>query len=253
MFLMYVDESGDVGMSPGSTPYFCLSGFVVHELRWYETLDALIGFRRSLRDTYGFKLREEIHTSVLLNSPGPLGRIAKSMRLRLLRDVIDFEATLPDVNVINVVTAKAGRAHDFPIFDFAWKTLIQRFENTISYRNFPGPQNADDRGLLIADWTDSARLRRLMRQMRRFNPIPSLITPGSRDLPLTSIAEDPVHRESHHSFFIQLADVNGFFLYQKMHPNKYVRIKGARNYIDRLDPVLCKVASRTDPQGIVHI
>lgn len=253
MFLMYVDESGDTGMSARSTPFFCLSGLVVHELRWQETLEALIGFRHSLRANYGMKLREEIHASVLLHRPGSLGRIPKSMRLRLLREVLDFEASLTDISVINVVVQKAGRRVDFDVFDFAWGVLIQRFENTLSRHNFPGPQNADGRGILIADWTEAARLRAALRRMRRFNPVPSLTQPGTRNLPLTKVIEDPVHRESHHSFFIQVADVNGFFLYQKMHANAYVRAKGARNWLDRLDPVLCKVASRSDPQGIVRL
>ena len=253
MFLMYVDESGDTGMAARSTPFFCLSGLVVHELRWQETLNSLIGFRLSLRARYGLKLREEIHASVVLHRPGNLARIPKSVRLRVLRDVLDFEASLTDISVINVVVQKAGTPEGFDVFDFAWSVLIQRFENTLSSRNFPGPQNTDDRGLLIADWTEAARLRATLRRRRRFNPVPNLDQPGSRDLPLTKVIEDPVHRESHHSFFIQAADVNGFFLYQKMQANAYIRRKGARNWFDRLDPVLCKVASRNDPLGIVRL
>lgn len=65
--------------------------------------------------------------------------------------------------------------------------------------------------------------------------------------------EDPVHRDSLHSYFIQLADVNSYSLLQREQPNRYFRKKGARNYFHRLDPVLCKVASRTDPHGIVRL
>jgi hypothetical protein len=40
---------------------------------------------------------------------------------------------------------------------------------------------------------------------------------------------------------------------QKLSPSGYVHRKGGRNYFDRLDPVLCKVASSTDRQGIVRV
>jgi hypothetical protein len=33
MYLLYVDESGDVGLDGSPGRYFALSGFVVHELR----------------------------------------------------------------------------------------------------------------------------------------------------------------------------------------------------------------------------
>jgi hypothetical protein len=40
MYLMYVDESGDCGLPADSSPssLFCLSGLVVHELRWREAI-----------------------------------------------------------------------------------------------------------------------------------------------------------------------------------------------------------------------
>jgi hypothetical protein len=100
---------------------------------------------------YGLKLREEIHASHFIHKPGDLARIAKSMRLRLLRDVIDFQAGLPDVNILNVVVDKDGKPADHDVFLSAWRALIQRFENTLSHRNFPGPQNPQDFGLLVVD------------------------------------------------------------------------------------------------------
>jgi hypothetical protein len=139
------------------------------------------------------------------------------------------------------------------VFAFAWQALIQRFHNTIAKRNFPGPQNPQDLGLLIVDRTEEARLRLLLRRMRRFNPVPSLFGVGTLQIPVATIAEDANPRESSHSYFIQFADVNAFFLTQHLKPSRYIRRKGARHYFNRLDPVLCKVASLTDPQGIVRL
>jgi hypothetical protein len=175
------------------------------------------------------------------------------MRLRILRDVLDFEASLPDVSVIHVLVDKRGKPAVYDVFDSAWRTLVQRFHNTISHRNFPGPQNAQDLGLLIVDPTHEKKLRNLTRRMRIYNPVPSMFGPTYRNLPLTTLVEDAVQRDSLHSYFIQLCDVNAYFLYQKHEPASYIKRQGARNYFDRLDPVLCKVASTTDPQGIVRL
>jgi hypothetical protein len=253
VYLLYVDESGDVGSKPGSSRYFALGGFVVHELRWHDTLQRIIDFRRGARLKYGLKLRDEIHASHFIHKPGDLARIAKSMRLRLLRDVIDLQATLPDVSILNVIVDKQGKPESYDVFVSAWRTLIQRFENTNSHRNFPGPRNAEDFGVLIVDQTDEVKLRTLTRQMRVYNPVPNMDGMGYRQLPIRTVVEDAVHRNSMHSYFIQLTDVNAYFLYQKHEAAGYIHRKGARNYFDRLDPVLCKVASAADAQGIVRL
>ncbi|MDZ4730169.1 MAG: DUF3800 domain-containing protein [Xanthomonadales bacterium] len=252
MYFLYADESGDVGLQGSPTQYFCLSGLVVHELRWHETLEAIIDFRRVLKERYSFKLREELHAADLLHHPGEAARIPKSIRLRMLRDTLDFEAKLVDVCIINIVVKKANKLPGADIFEIAWTTLIQRFHNTLSHRNFPGPQNADDRGILIVDQTDEVKLRNLSRRMRRHNPVPNAYGQGYRAAPVTTIVEDAVHRNSLHSYFIQLADVNAYFLYQKYQACGYVARKGARNYFSRLAPVLCTVASRNHAEGIVE-
>lgn len=221
MYLVDVDESGDVGSKMGSSRYFALSGLVVHELRWHDALDSIIAFRRRARAKDGLKLREEIHANHFIHRPGNLARIAKSMRLRLLRDVVDFQAGLPHVSILNVLIDKEGKPADYDIFQSAWRALIQRFENTISQRNFAGPRNAQDLGLLVVDQTEEAGLRNLTRKMRVYNPVPNM--------------------------------GGAYFLYQMHAPAGYVRKKGARHYFARLDPALCKVASLTDAQGIVRL
>jgi hypothetical protein len=252
MYLLYADESGDTGLVNSPSKYFCLSGLVLHELRWHDTLDQIIQFRRLLRSKYGLKLREEIHAAHLIHRPNSLSRIPKSLRLQLLRDIIDFQATIPDISILNILVKKDGKPIGTDIFEMAWTTLAQRFHNTISYKNFPGPQNPDDKGMLIVDQTDEVKLRNLSRRMRRYNPVPKAYGGGYFSMPATTVVEDSVHRNSLHSYFVQLADVNAYFLYQMYDPCSYVKRKGARNYFRRLMPVLCTVASRSNPEGVVE-
>jgi hypothetical protein len=150
MYLMYVDESGDAGLERSPTRYFVLSGLVIHELRWKPLIEELISFRRDIKARFGFKLREEIHAGKMLTSPGDLARIPKHQRLEILRRYADILAGFPDLSVINVVVDKQNKPPDYLVFEMAWQALIQRFENTISARNFPGPRYADERGMLFA-------------------------------------------------------------------------------------------------------
>ena len=70
-------------------------------------------------------------------------------------------------------------------------------------------------------------------------------------IPITTLVEDAIHRNSQHSYFIQLADVNAYFLLQRFESCKYIKTKGGNNYFRRLNPVLCKVASKNNPEGIM--
>jgi hypothetical protein len=167
----------------------------------------------------------------------------------------DELASMTDLNIVNVLVDKQGKPADYDVFENAWKALIQRFENTMSGHNFSGPANPDERGMLFPDHTDDKKLTQLLRQMRRYNPIPNQQSYGSgyRNLALTSLVEDPGFRDSEFSYYIQAADVAAYLLYQHVAPNSYMRRKSGQNYFKRLDPILCKVASSRDPDGIVRL
>lgn len=253
MYMMYVDESGDPGLVNSPTDYLVLSGVVIHESRWDDYLGQLIEFRRALKTTFEFPVRYEIHASQLISRPGSLIRIPKHDRLTILRWFVDVLTRMEDVRVINVVVDKT-KLKGGDAFLVAWQTLLQRFDNTIVKQNFPGSLSPYEKGLVFADDTNARVLTQLQRRMRRHNPVPNSASYGSgyRNILVKSIVEDPNFRNSAASYYIQAADLVAYFLYQKHFPNSYIRKKGAQGYFDRLDPILCKVASYTNAQGIVY-
>ena len=253
MLLMYVDESGDTGLLGSPVRYFVLSGIVLHELAWQPALERLIAFRRRMREEFGLKLREEIHAARFINNPGDLVRIPRHHRLQIIREFADELAANPALNIINVVVDKSTKGLDYGVFENAWRTLLQRLENTIAYRNFSGPLNTDERAMVFPDNTDAKRLKDLLRKMRAYNPIPNAGGAGYRDRPLTKLIEDPAFKDSEHSYFIQAADLAAFLLYQELAPNGYMRKKGGHRYFSRLEPVLCRAATLRDPRGIVRL
>ena len=251
---MYVDESGDVGLNNSPTRYFVLSAIVVHELRWRRTLDSLVAFRKMLRDKKGLKLREEIHCNEFINKPGPLIRIKRNDRLDIIKKSVDWLNSQPDINVFSIVVDKQNRTDD--IFELAWNILAMRFENTIRHNNFSGPKNSDERGMILSDNTEGEKLRKLIRKMRHFNTIPNnkeWYTEGSRNLKLEYIIEDPVFRDSQHSFLHQMNDVVAYCVKQKYQPNSYMKRKGGHNFYKRLDQVACKAVSNKNNLGIVEV
>lgn len=255
MYMMYVDESGDAGLHNSPTQYFVLSGLVLHELSWQKALDELIDFRKKMQATFGLRIREEIHASAMINKPGDLMRIKRHNRLTILRLLADELASKSYFSCINIVVDKQDKAQGYDPFVTAWKVLFQRFENTIRHQNFPEPRNSKETGIIFPDHTDNKKLTQLLRQMRRYNPVPNqpMFGLGYRNLQLTHIVEDPNYRDSAHSYFIQAVDLIAYLLYQSLAPNSYMRRKSGQNYFDRLDPILCKVASRNDPRGIVWL
>lgn len=250
---MYVDESGDCGLVNSPSEHFVLTGLVIHESCWMPALERLIAFRRRMKTAFGLKLREEIHTSALITSPGDLARIKKFDRLSIIRHYADELASNDDYRIINIVVKKRGKKSDYDVFGTAWQRLIQRFENTLKYRNFPNCVVANEQGLLFPDRTDDKKLTRLLRRMRRYNYIPYGPGSDSRNVIISRIAEDPCFRDSDQSLFIQSADMAAYLLRQHLAPNSYMRRKGGSNYFNRLSPILCTQASSTDPRGIVWV
>lgn len=252
MYLMYVDESGDPGLVGSPTPYFALSGLVLHETEWRASLQTIQAFRQRMRAQYELPLRTEIHASHYINKP--VLHIRRYDRLSIIRNHIDEIARVPAFSVTNVIVDKASKAPPYDVFTEAWKVLFQRFENTLMHGNFPGGHRGDY-GIALTDNTDGRKLTNLMRKMNVYNPVPNNANfgPGYRNLPIVRIIEDPHPKNSESSYFIQAADTCAFALYQKFKPCTYIRRKGAANYFDRLRPVLNRWARPANPLGIVML
>ena len=169
--MMYVDESGDIGLKKSKTKFFILSAIIIHELLWNDTLEDLIEFRRNLRDKKKLKLREEIHCSAFLNKPGNLIRIPMYERVDIIKQCAKWLNNKIYISTFSIRIDKQQEKYNSKdnVFETAWKFLIQRFENTINKHNFNGPSNYDERGIIIADNTDIPKLRTIYRKMRRKN------------------------------------------------------------------------------------
>jgi Protein of unknown function (DUF3800) len=252
MYMMYVDESGDPGLRDSPTSYFVLSGIVVHERNWRTMIDQLVVFKKRMKTIHGLPVRQEIHASEFIRRK--VADLRRDVRLAILRNVLDELAKMPFISITNVVVDKQGKPEDYNVFDAAWRTLFQRFENTLHHGNFPGSYK-EDYGVVYTDAGANKQLTTIMRRMAAFNPIPNDTSnwPGYRNMPITKIIEDPVAKDSISSLPVQMADVAAYFLHQKFSANSYIKRKRAERYFERLEPVLNTRASRFDRFGVVKI
>lgn len=250
MYLMYVDESGDTGLSNSPTTHFALSGLVVHESRWRPFIDQLITFKRTMRAVHGLPVRAEIHASEYIKSR--VFNLPRHVRFAILRNFLDEIAKCPDISITNVIVDKTTKSPNYDVFENAWQILFQRFENTLGYGNFPGGHRSDH-GMVITDATNGEKLKRLVRRMAVHNYVPH--TPyyggGARNLPITRIIEDPHGKDSADTLPIQACDTVAYFLMQKFRPNSYIRRMRAQHYLNRLGPVLNTRASKANGLGLV--
>lgn len=243
---MYVDESGDPGNSGFSTDHFILSGLIVFQDDWDNYLSRLKTFRKNIKSQYNLNQRTEIHSAELIrpNKIQEYKLIHKTNRINILRDYCtQIPIIFDNAKVINICIKKSEHI-GIDIFELAWSRLLQRFDTYLK-------KTANDKGIIIADDTDSRKLMSLHRKMRIFNPIPSHFE-GSYNSPIDNILEDVFSRSSHHSYFIQTVDVIVHTLYRREYPKGSLKKFSIEYQFQKIQPILLKEASKNDDLGIVR-
>ena len=260
---MYVDESGDPGLwAPGTpvhqrpSPHYILSGVIIPASQWQACLTVMVDIKRTLRHNYGLRVRDELHGAELIHPRGNqvYKRIGtRKRRVSLYSHVLREVATqMPQTKIVNVHLNKASphyassTATGADPEEHAWEWLIQRFSNHLS-RDCGG-----DLGMILADETNEVKVRRVVRKIRVHNQVGSMYG-GSYSVSVNNIVEDPVMRNSQHSYFVQIADLVSHALYRKLHPKGSYRKYNIDRLFDLVDPLLLKAANRKNPQGIVHL
>lgn len=244
--LAYFDESGDAGVVNSTTTYFVLSCVLIPEAEWFSSLDALVALRSGLRTHYRIPTRPEMKSTDIRRGRGPLLglRWSPDRRMRLFRGLMLYEQRkLPAMRTFAVAVHKANcTARGRNPRETAWQYALQRVDRFC--------RSAASRALLFPDEGHGQFIKRLTRRLRRFQRIPGAFG-GHLHIPLERILEDPNDRQSHDSYFTQLADWNAY----AAHRSPYVDARaGTRSDLwDALGGVrlLDVNAVRGGPPGIV--
>lgn len=276
-WLFYVDESYD-------SSRFCLSALALLHSNWRQCFAAVRNHRVHLKQAHGILLSKEIHARDLVSGRGRLGPqiVTKYQRSRILLDILRLAGSMPKAFLLNVCLDVRGLPD--PQLT-AWDRLLNRIERTMVEfetrehltRNRLSQvvqamlpiSEADEiarrlqayspRAIIISDEGRELEITRALRKMHVFNPIPSqfgIWRDGRRTANITieHVIEDPVFKESHRSYFLQLVDCIAFALLKReVPPTPNVQRYGIHRMFDHAVSGICyRQASKKDPLGIVR-
>ena len=251
MYFAYIDESGNSGpLAGGGTRTYSLGCVLVKADLWPTIFDDLIEFRRFLKTRFGVPVRAEIKANYLLQNHGPFRQhpLSERARFAIYRGLMRLQPKL-QLKTFAVVIDKAGAAAKSTSNprDIAWEWLLQRLERFTS----KGTTHA----LIIHDEGEGDLVRRLARKARRAGMAGSAFGTGSLVRPATRVLDDPVSRQSHESYFLQLADLSAYAAFRKIYPPPILPVNIVpQNMWDELGAAAYGEVNKYSggPPGIVH-
>jgi hypothetical protein len=163
LHFVYVDDSGERPRS------FALGAVLVPAAQWNEVLDRLVAFRVQLSKDHGFRTRWELHATDFAAGAGDWHALKAGRRTRwgVYKRALGVLGDLaPVVQAFGVAVPDVfDRRLRAPARLTAWSLLLERLERyTVQ---------ADSQAFLIADSGNQLAVRRLIRQRRRYGPVPS--------------------------------------------------------------------------------
>jgi len=202
--MAYVDETGDTGnpaTKQGASSCYVLGCVLIDLADWPAAFDELLSFRKGLRNTFRIPMRAELKANYLIRNGGALRNLGltPSQRQYIYRENLRVLQRLP-ARAFAIVTDKgrmgvSGKA----CFDITWEMLLQRLERTCHY---------EDTSLMIShDEGENDAVRRWVRKARRHLTAGSAHGTGVLHNKADRILDDPIPRDSQHSYMIQLADL----------------------------------------------
>lgn len=259
MYIAYYDECGDDGFPKYSSPLFALTAVYIHYLKWQGIYEKIRLFRRTLKNQFGLPIRLEMHAKYFLLNKNPYRelQISDQNRIQILDLYIRLIGNL-DLKIINVVIDKPKiQKPDYDVLDTSLKYSIQRVENTLAAR-----KDNNDRFMIITDEGRVGKMRSIARAMQSINFIPSKFSPNPYRSDIKLLIEDPLPKDSRESYFIQLADLVAFVVYQHSLTTTgsgplsnrvahQINERKVKEWMEYLKPVLNLKASQ-DEFGIVY-
>lgn len=217
MLLAYVDESGDDGFKrTGASQTYALGCVMVDSSVWSSTFDQLIAHRRWLNRQFGIPVRAELKANYLLRNGGVLRKrpLSENARFAIYRSFMRLQRKL-DLQVFAIVVNKARVAERFEnrraASEVAWEYLLQRLERRTS------KSNPKTEVLLVHDEGDALTVRGHARRARRAGTAGSAFRTGSLSRPFVRLIDDPVPRNSDQSYFLQMADMDAYAAFRRLH------------------------------------
>jgi len=207
MELLFVDESGDDGVTEKSSPFYILAGVAVEDIYWKETFWKLSRFRLNILQKYGIRtdeLKGEAifqHEGVLFNSglfPSDQEWICKSLIDLICHDLkVELFILVKSKNEFHRRYTMPMRNPEKIFRQEVWRGYLSHYEKILVEKS----RKTDhlQTGMIFYDKNQEKHVRNLVREFtRRFDP--------QSEFPAAGLIEDVLFYNSKTSLFIQLAD-----------------------------------------------
>ena len=239
MHLVYIDDSGD----PPAFGIF--SALAIPEESWQFAFAAIKNFRHAIRRSDGIDIHKELHAWKFVSGRGHIADriVTKSRRCALVGDALRVVASIPGACLFNAAFHASKE-------DFAFERLLNRIQKNMEVKNA--------RALLFSDKGKEEKYTMIRRKMGVHNPIPSRYGvwrggTARKNIVIDRIIEDPVFKDSKHSYIIQMVDFCAYALLRRERPLPSKSKYGLHQMFDLLQPILCREANRSDKDGIIRI
>lgn len=234
MWFVYFDESKENNS-------FCVySALIVDTAHWNDAFGAVKELRRQLKRDYGIYIGKELHAWKFAAGKGRISDrvINKRDRAIIFRNILRFIATSGYFRIISSVNT-----NEFYAFDRIMNRINRAAE-------------ADEKhALMIFDEGQEAQFTKRIRRMRVHNHIPSRLGAwgdgeATRNITVDRIIEDPVFKQSHNSYFIQLVDFCAYALLRMERPIASRSSLGYDDMYEELRPAVNLLANRRDHRNL---
>lgn len=212
MFIAYLDESGDRGVAGSQT--YTIGCVMVEANAWPGVFDSLISFRRFVRLRFKVPVRMELKANYLVRGGGPLRplRLPEAVRRVIFRQSLRLLPKL-GLTTFAVLIRKPqlqARTPGADPRDIAWEFTLQRLERFSTKNGVPI--------LIVHDEGDALLIRKFARKARRAGTAGSFFGTGNLRVPARLLLDDPVPRQSHQSYYIQMADMVAYAAFRHFIP-----------------------------------
>lgn len=190
--IAYVDESGDPGKAKGSSQSFTLGALLIDADRWQPIDVDVQEFRRYLNQRFGLPPSVEIKSKTLIRNTQVSREylLQPNDRRLIYKAHFDF-LRANNIATFSIVGHKALKQSVQDSYELVWKKLFEQIQHCESFSGFTN-------FLLFHDEGENRLIKKIAREAR--------LNARKQNLPIKAI-EDPVARDSHHSHFIQFADL----------------------------------------------
>lgn len=228
MYLLYIDESGDVGIRGSS--YFVLGAVALFEGAWYKAKSRI---ETLLRGYFPHRpILPELHAKDILHGSKAYRKLPKQKRFQLLGDACRLINRMGRTELIafTIIIEKQWWFNNRPanpIYEYGFEELVNRFDLFLARRH---ATDASTKGMIILDENKTSLVTAIKQALANFQ------NTGTRWATIHNVIENALFFPSHVSPGVQLADICSYAVLRLIEKNDCRWISLIQNKFDQ-EPV----------------